>query len=116
MSRVRSCIPFSALAALVFAGMSSFGCAPPPADLVLVGGKVVTVDDELPRAEAIAVSGNRIAAVGTEDDIRARVGADTRVVELEGRTVIPGLIEGHAHFMSLGEALSILDLTTAESW
>ena len=90
--------------------------AGPAADLVLRGGRVVTVDDALPEAEAIAIEGYRIAAVGTNREIEARIGPRTRVIELEGRLAIPGLIEGHGHYMDLGRAKSRLDLRDAASF
>ena len=86
------------------------------ADLVLTGGKVVTVDDALPEAEALAVTGHTITAVGTNEEIAGYVGPSTEVIELGGRLGIPGFIEGHGHYMSLGRAKMILDLTTATSW
>ncbi|MCB1645742.1 MAG: amidohydrolase [Pseudomonadales bacterium] len=87
-----------------------------PADLVLRGGKVITVDDDLGEAEAIAVNGYTITAVGSNEAISAYIGSNTEVVELNGRTVIPGFIEGHGHYLSLGRARQILDLTTAKNW
>ncbi|MCP4902363.1 MAG: amidohydrolase [bacterium] len=87
-----------------------------PADLVLTGGKVVTVDDQIPKAQAIAVSGYHIVAVGSDDEIANYVGDETKVVDLDGRLVIPGFIEGHGHFASLGQAKMRLDLTKATSW
>ena len=93
-------------------------CEPPAeyADLVLTGGKVVTVDDASPEAEALAVTGYTITAVGTSEDIAQYVGPSTRVIELDGRLAIPGFIEGHGHYIGLGRAKMILDLTTATSW
>ena len=88
----------------------------PPADLVLRGGRVVTVDDTMPEAEAIAIEGYRIAAVGTNREIEARIGPRTRVIELEGRLAIPGLIEGHGHYMDLGRAKRMLELRDAATW
>jgi predicted amidohydrolase YtcJ len=90
--------------------------APEPADLVLLNGKVVTVDEDIGEVEAVAVRGHEIAALGTSADIEALVGPDTRVIDLDGRLAIPGFIEGHGHFMGLGRAQMILDLTTAASW
>lgn len=87
-----------------------------PADLVLVNGKVVTVDDALPEAQALAVKGGRILAVGSSDEIQGYVGRSTRVVDLAGRLAIPGFIEGHGHYTGLGEAKLSLDLTTAGTW
>ena len=93
-------------------------CEPPAeyADLVLTGGKVVTVDDASPEREALAVTGYTITAVGTNEDIAHYVGPATRVIELDGRLAIPGFIEGHGHYIGLGRAKMILDLTTATSW
>ncbi len=87
-----------------------------PADLVLRGGKVATVDPALGNAEAIAVNGYRITAVGSNDEISAYIGPDTEVIELNGRFAMPGFIEGHGHFMSLGRAKQILDLTRVNNW
>ncbi|TMJ21616.1 MAG: hypothetical protein E6G96_20685, partial [Alphaproteobacteria bacterium] len=73
------------------------------ADTVLVGGKIVTVDDRFTIAQAIAVKNDRIVAVGSSADIEKLKGPATRVLELGGRTVIPGLIDNHAHFMRAAE-------------
>jgi predicted amidohydrolase YtcJ len=88
----------------------------PTADLVLRGGKVATVDPALGETEAIAISGAEIMAVGSNDEISAYIGAATEVVELNGRFVMPGFIEGHGHFMSLGRAKQILDLNAVQNW
>ncbi|MAF50297.1 MAG: hypothetical protein CMM10_18740 [Rhodospirillaceae bacterium] len=86
------------------------------ADLVLVGGRVLKMDPALAVAEAVAIVGERITAVGGNDEIRAHSGPDTQVIDLDGRTAIPGLIDGHAHmdreglksvFPSLAGATSI---------
>ena len=100
----------------------AFGCGPQapdiggPADLVLLGGRVVTVDPDHPEAEAVAVRNGRIAAVGTTAEIEATAGPDTEVVQLEGRMAIPGFIEGHGHFMGVGDAQLILKLGEADNW
>ena len=86
------------------------------ATLALIGGHVVTVDSTKPEAEAIAIAGDRILAVGTTEEIRKLVGPSTRVIDLKGRLAIPGLIEGHGHFMGLGESKRQIDLTTARTW
>jgi len=86
------------------------------ADLVLRGGTVVTVDPAAPRAEAIAIRGFEIVAVGSDREIDAYIGPETNLVELEGRLAIPGFIDGHAHYLSLGQAKMILDLTQATTW
>ena len=73
-----------------------------PADLVLRGGKVATVDRALGNAEAIAVNGYQITAVSSNDEISAYIGPETTIIELNGRFVMPGFIEGHGHYMGLG--------------
>jgi len=94
------------------------GCSreQPVADLILRNGKVVTVDDDVPDGSAIAVKDGRILAVGNETDIGPFAGTGTQIVDLDGKLAIPGFIEGHAHFMSVGDAQLILDLTTPDSW
>jgi len=87
-----------------------------PADMVLRGGRVVTVNDQQPEGEAIAVRGSWIVAVGSDLEIDPYIGPNTKVIDLAGRLVVPGLIEGHGHFMSLGTSLTILDLTRVSSW
>lgn len=89
---------------------------PSAADLVLRGGVVATVDVDMSEAEAIAVRGHSIVAVGSDQTVDAYIGPETQVIELNGRFVMPGFIEGHGHFMSLGRAQQILDLRDAESW
>ena len=69
---------------------------PEPADLVLLHGKIVTVDDDRPEAQALAAKGGVILAVGSDADIEPYIGDDTRVLDLEGLLAVPGLIEGHA--------------------
>jgi hypothetical protein len=80
------------------------GSAPEPADLVLTHGKVVTVDASQPEVEAVAIVGNRIVAVGSSDEIASYIGTSTRIIDLEGNLAVPGFIEGHGHFMSLGRS------------
>ncbi len=87
-----------------------------PADLVLLNGKIATVDPALGNVEAMAVNGYQITAVGSTEDMAAYVGPETRVVELDGRFVMPGFIEGHGHYMGLGRAKQILDLSRVKNW
>lgn len=68
-----------------------------PADTVFFNGKIVTVDSSFTIARAVAIKGERFLAVGSDKEVLAHVGAQTRKVDLEGRAVIPGLIEAHAH-------------------
>jgi len=72
--------------------------AQPVADLVLTNGKVVTVDAAFSLAQAIAIDDGRIVAVGADENVRRFAGAATRVIDLRGATVIPGLIDNHFHF------------------
>jgi predicted amidohydrolase YtcJ len=72
------------------------------ADLILHNGKVLTVDDRFSIAQAIAVEGNRIVAVGDNRQVLTRRGAATRVIDLKGKTVLPGLIDAHVHVLSAG--------------
>lgn len=87
-----------------------------PADLVLLHGHVVTVDSANPVAQAVAITGDRITAVGTDQAIEALAGPATRRIDLEGRLAIPGFIEGHGHFMGLGQSRLHLNLTRARTW
>ncbi|MBZ5496084.1 MAG: amidohydrolase [Acidobacteriia bacterium] len=87
-----------------------------PADMVLHNGRVVTVDPARPEARAIAIRGGIIAAVGTEEEILPYIGPATEKIDLAGMLAIPGLIESHGHFTSLGETKMELDLTRAANW
>jgi predicted amidohydrolase YtcJ len=73
------------------------------ADLILTNGKIVTVDGRFGIAQALAIRGTRIAAAGTNEEVLALKGPNTRVEDLRGRTVIPGLIDNHAHFIRAPE-------------
>jgi len=85
------------------------------ADLVLTGGAILTMDPEHPTASALAVRGPRIVAVGNPADVQAWLGPKTRVIELRGRGVTPGLTDTHAHLSGLGGALESVSLRGATS-
>src|SRR5499426_3682244 len=84
-------------------------------DLVLYGGNVVTLDPALHTTEAVAIAGDRIAEVGASRDIRRLAEADTRLVDLRGRTVVPGLVDAHAHMDREGLKLLYPSLAGARS-
>ncbi|MDE2874635.1 MAG: amidohydrolase family protein, partial [Gemmatimonadota bacterium] len=90
--------------------------APTTADLVLRGGVVATVDADNTMAEALAITDGWIVAVGSNDKVGAYIGGETEVIELDGRFAAPGFIEGHGHYMSLGNSKTILDLNGAANW
>jgi predicted amidohydrolase YtcJ len=87
-----------------------------PADLVLTGGKIATVDRALGSVEALAVNGYQITAVGSSTEMSAYIGPETEVIDLNGRFAMPGFIEGHGHYMGLGRSKQILDLRNVENW
>jgi predicted amidohydrolase YtcJ len=87
-----------------------------PADMVLRNGKVVTESPTKPVAQAIAVRGGRVAAVGSNTDAQQWIGPQTKVIDLKGQLAIPGFIEGHGHFTGIGEYRLGLDLREARTW
>jgi predicted amidohydrolase YtcJ len=88
----------------------------PAADLILLNGRIVTVDDSRPEAQAIAISRDRILALGTSAEMRAMAGPDTHVIDLQGQLAIPGFIESHGHFSGVGGAQLQLNLKNVASW
>ncbi len=101
----------------IIGAIAVFSCnKKPTADLILTNAKVVTLDAQNTIAQAVAIKGDRILAVGADAQINKMQDTHTRVINLDGALVIPGLIEGHAHFLSMGQALLRLDLTHAKTW
>ena len=96
---------------------ASFGTtsAQPAASLALLNGKIWTVNDRQPRAEAVACLGSRIVAVGSNGEIRKWIGAGTEVLDLGGKLVLPGFNDAHVHFFSGGENLASVQLRDAKS-
>jgi predicted amidohydrolase YtcJ len=99
-------------------GLLIGGCSPrqEPADLVLLHGKLATVDDAMPIATALAARDGRIVAVGSDEEVEAWVGDETEVIDLAGRLAIPGFIEGHGHLTGMGQALMNVRVGDAETW
>jgi len=86
------------------------------ADLVITGGTVYTVDEQNPTAQGVAVRNGRIVFVGSEADAKAYVGEGTEVIDLHGKTMTPGIIEGHGHLMGVGYNALNLDLMDVKSY
>ena len=86
-----------------------------PADLVFVNGRIVTIEGPA-EVEALASSGSRIVAMGSTAEVRALAGPATQVIDLRGRLMIPGFIEGHGHFTGVGQSQLQLNLMRAKSW
>jgi predicted amidohydrolase YtcJ len=114
MSRSKLVLP------LVLLGVSLLGSAvaapaqtPQPADLIFHGGKVWTVDAARPTAQAVAVRGNLIARVGSNRDVLALRGPSTEVVDLRGRLLLPGFIDGHTHFENAADWFYEVMVTSA---
>lgn len=94
---------FTVAALVALAGASALVQAQQPvADMVLTGGKIITVDEKFSIAQAVAIRGARIMAVGTNQQINALAGPNTRRIDLRGRSVMPGFIDNHAHFQEEG--------------
>jgi len=111
------CSGARAVSALALAALLAAACETREGvDLVLRGGTVATVDDDNAMAEAVAIDDGWIVAVGSDEDVDSLIGADTEVIELDGRFAMPGFIEGHGHYMSLGNSKTILDLNNAANW
>lgn len=83
------------------------------ADLIFLNAKVRTLDEAQPQAEAVAVFANRIAAVGSNEEIRLTAGPETRIIEADGRLLLPGFNDSHVHMSMGGSELSNLDLRDA---
>jgi len=113
---MRTSQTFLALSAMLALTRCASPPAQEPADLVLRNGKVVTVDETRPEANALAIGGGTIVAVGSDEEIEAYIGPETEVLDLAGRLAIPAFIEGHGHFMGLGNSKMILDLTRVKDW
>ena len=110
--RKRSVHWAAALSLVAAAGVTAARQPAAPPDLVLVNGHVLTVDRTFSTAEAVAVTGERISAVGSSADVRRLAGPATRTIDLAGRTLIPGLMDNHLHSAGGGPGV---DLSRARS-
>jgi len=112
--KATTCLP--AWCGLLFFAGSIPAVESTPADLLLTHGNIVTVNDDQPTAQALAIRGDRIIAVGTNEQILRHRGPATHTIDLKGKLAIPGFIESHAHFVSLGRSKMVLDLSRARTW
>ncbi|WP_414693262.1 amidohydrolase [Ohtaekwangia sp.] len=87
-----------------------------PADLVIKGGPIYTMDAAHPQVEAVAVTGDKIVFAGSEKDVTRFTGEHTRIIDLQGKTMMPGFIEGHAHMMGVGYNELNLDLMNVKNF
>jgi predicted amidohydrolase YtcJ len=88
----------------------------PPADLIVTNAHIYTVDEGRPLAEAMAISDGRIVFAGSARGAEVFAGPQTRRLDLEGKTVIPGMVDAHVHLLGLGRALRIIDLVGTRSY
>src|SRR5581483_4291354 len=107
LSRLRNamirshCLFLCVTVLLAAASGAAQGGAP---DLILYNGKILTVNDNFAITQAVAVSGNQITAVGTNEEVRKLAGPNTQTIDLKGRTVIPGIIDTHRHINEEAES------------
>ena len=98
------------LLTVMMLGLVSGGGGVEAADVVFVNGNVYTVSEGQPRAEAIAVKGNRIIFVGSNREVKRYEGQRTRIVDLHGATVVPGMTDSHNHLIGIGQREMTLNL------
>lgn len=113
----------SVFAAPILSGGSALAASPTegPADIIFKGGAILTVNKDNARAEAVAIRGDTIIGVGKADDVQALSGTQTRIIDLQGRTLTPGLIDPHMHstFVVLDDWIDVSPMATpsfAEVW
>jgi predicted amidohydrolase YtcJ len=114
--RFRTILGLGLLGPLALAPAAIGAEAPAPAELVLTGGRIVTLDPARPEASALAARDGRIVALGSDAEIARLVGPATRRIDLAGRLAVPGFVDAHAHFEGLGKASRILKLAPYRTW
>lgn len=85
------------------------------ADLIIFNANIRTLDEKQPKAEAIAISGNKISAVGTNKQIRALTGKETKTIDAAGKLVLPGFNDSHVHFLAIGNQFFSINLRDAKT-
>lgn len=111
-------IMFRKLAIMLYASLLSgfLGCSTErPADMIIRGGRIYTMNRTSPQVEAVAFRGDRIVYAGSAGGVDKLQGKDTRLLDLQGKTALPGLIDAHAHLISLGRSLAQLNLVGTTS-
>lgn len=107
--------PWLMLGLLLPGFISAWAQKPPAADLLFRNGRIWTVDPAAPQVEALAVRDGRIQALGTAAALKAYTGKTTRIIDLQGRMLMPGFIDNHVHFLSSGLQLLGIELRSARS-
>jgi predicted amidohydrolase YtcJ len=90
--------------------------APPPAELIITNARIYTVDENRPLVDAMAIRDGRVVATGPQRGVMTLRGPNTRVIDLNGRTVVPGMIDAHVHLLNLGNSLRNVDLVGTSSY
>ncbi len=104
------------LVSALLALSSPVGAQLPKADLIVINARIYTVDQDHPTVQAFAIEGGLFEFAGSEREVLALRGPETRVLDLHGATVVPGLIDAHAHLLGLGESLQEVDLRGSVSY
>ncbi|MCP2605335.1 amidohydrolase [Candidatus Aminicenantes bacterium AH-873-B07] len=98
------------LCLIIFVIFLFISCVKKQANMVLLNGNVITMNSKKPSAEAVAIINDKIIKVGDNKEIKKLIGPETKVINLKGKTVVPGFIDAHLHFVSLGNTKKILNL------
>ena len=104
--------------AIIISLCASLQAASPPsnaADTIILNARIYTVNPQQPSAEALAISGEKILAVGTKNEIEKYRGASTRIIDAQGHLVLPGFVDCHIHFMDGSMGLTRVDLNDAKT-
>ena len=109
---------FFGLVSFLVVSLGTIAQEPPSkfASLAFVNANILTCNNAMDPANAIAIQGDRIIAVGTKANIEPFLAKSTKVIDAAGMTITPGLIDSHLHFIGLGQSLQMLDLSQANSW
>ena len=101
---------------IIILALTIIGCDSNHADMVIHNGTIYTMDDYNPIVENVVVKDGKIIHVGSTNNYKKFVGPNTEVLDLNNSTMVPGLIEGHGHFMGLGYAKMRLDLSQVKNY